>query len=179
MIKILSAALRLSAAMPPDAASAQDNAVKVLSRMMVGSGLPVAAPGRGLSLCWVTFEPKASIPGEVHPGRQVVYTVSGRLSLQGTGCVAVFRRAQRRDPAKRPFPRIAPYCFANAAGSPAGCMPGRRPHTPRSASRPPRPPAPVECSSRTIRAPAYLMCQDAQAFRLLRGCTRTVVGSHR
>jgi hypothetical protein len=94
MIRIVSAVLCLSAALLPSAATAQDNAVKGVSRVMLGSGLPAAAPGQELSLRRVTVQPKASVPGEVHSGMQVVYIVSGRLSLQVMGGVAVVRRAR-------------------------------------------------------------------------------------
>lgn len=76
------------------ASRAQGGAVPGVSRDMLGAGSPAAAAGQELSLRRVTFAPKASIPGEVHSGMQVVYIVSGRLGLQVLGGSAVVRRAQ-------------------------------------------------------------------------------------
>ncbi len=77
-----------------DAALAQDNAVEGVSRVILGAGLPAAAPGQELSIRRVTFAPKASIPGEVHPGMQVIYVVSGHLDMQILGGAAFVRRVQ-------------------------------------------------------------------------------------
>jgi hypothetical protein len=76
------------------AALAQDNAVEGVSRVILGAGLPAAAPGQELSIRRVTFAPKASIPGEVHPGMQVIYVVSGHVDMQILGGSAFIRRVQ-------------------------------------------------------------------------------------
>jgi hypothetical protein len=75
-------------------ALAQDDAVPAVSRIILGAGLPAAAPGQELSIRRVPFAPKASIPGEVHPGMQVVYIVSGHLDMQILGGSAFIRRVQ-------------------------------------------------------------------------------------
>lgn len=93
MIKIfaiMSAALVMGAC----EVRAQDGAVSGVSRIVLGAALPAAAPGQELSLRRVTFAPRASIPGEVHPGMQVIYVVSGHLQLQVLGGVALVRRVQ-------------------------------------------------------------------------------------
>ncbi len=77
----------------PMASQAQDNTVTGVSRVILGSGLPVAASGQELSFRRVTFAPKASIPGEVHSGMQVIYVLSGRLDFQVLGGAAIVRRA--------------------------------------------------------------------------------------
>jgi hypothetical protein len=74
-------------------AFAQDAGVKGVSRTVLGSGQPVAAPGLELSLRRVVFAPGATIPGEVHSGMQVIYVLSGHLSLQVLGGSAVVRKA--------------------------------------------------------------------------------------
>ncbi|MBB3349712.1 hypothetical protein [Sphingomonas sp. BK069] len=74
-------------------ASAQDAGVKGVTRTVLGSGQPVAAPGLELSLRRVVFAPGATISGEVHSGMQVIYVLSGRLSLQVLGGSAMVRRA--------------------------------------------------------------------------------------
>jgi hypothetical protein len=76
------------------AALAEDAAVPAVSRIILGAGLPAAAPGQELSIRRVTFAPKASIPGEVHPGMQVIYVVSGHLDMQILGGSAFIRRVQ-------------------------------------------------------------------------------------
>jgi hypothetical protein len=75
-------------------ALAQDKPVPPVSRVILGSGLPAAAPGQELSLRRVTFGPKANIPGEVHPGMQVIYVVSGHLDIQVLGGAMFVRRVQ-------------------------------------------------------------------------------------
>ncbi|TXC68017.1 cupin domain-containing protein [Sphingomonas ginsenosidivorax] len=74
-------------------ASAQDAGVKGVTRTILGSGQPVAASGLELSLRRVVFAPGAKIPGEVHSGMQVIYVLSGRLSLRVLGGSAVVRKA--------------------------------------------------------------------------------------
>jgi hypothetical protein len=75
-------------------ALAEDAPVPPVSRVILGSGLPAAAPGQELSLRRVTFAPKASIPGEVHPGMQVISVVSGHLDIQVLGGAMFVRRVQ-------------------------------------------------------------------------------------
>ena len=72
---------------------AQNAAVPGVTRDVLGSGLPAAAPGQELGLRRVTFAPGASIPGEVHSGAQVLLVVSGTLGLQVMGGEVVVRRA--------------------------------------------------------------------------------------
>lgn len=64
-----------------------------VSRVVLGSGIPDAAPGHELSIRRVTFAPGAHIPGEIHPGMQIVYVVSGTLGLTVKGGQAEVRRA--------------------------------------------------------------------------------------
>ncbi len=66
---------------------------KGVSRVVLGQGLPAAAPGEELSLRRVTFQPGARIPGEIHSGMQVVYVVSGTLGLVVKGGEGQVRRA--------------------------------------------------------------------------------------
>ncbi len=80
----------LCAAIP---ARAQDAGVPGVTRDVLGSGLPAAAPGQELGLRRVAFAPGASIPGEVHSGAQVILVVSGTLGLQVMGGEVVIRRA--------------------------------------------------------------------------------------
>lgn len=75
------------------AARAQDAGNPGVTRDVLGSGLPAAAPGQELGLRRVTFAPGASIPGEVHSGAQVILVVSGTLGLQVMGGEVVIRRA--------------------------------------------------------------------------------------
>jgi hypothetical protein len=75
-------------------ALAQNAAIPGVSRVILGSGLPAAAPGQELSFRRVTFAPKANIPGEVHPGMQVIYVVSGHLDIQVLGGAMFVRRVQ-------------------------------------------------------------------------------------
>jgi hypothetical protein len=42
----------------------------------------------------VTFAPGVAIPGEIHPGMQIVYIVSGTLNLKVLGGEARVQRAQ-------------------------------------------------------------------------------------
>ncbi len=51
----------------------------------LNQGLPSAATGWELSVRRVTFQPGARIPGEIHPGMQVVYVASGTLTLKVLG----------------------------------------------------------------------------------------------
>jgi len=74
-------------------ARAQDAGSPGVTRDVLGSGLPAAAPGQELGLRRVTFAPGASIPGEVHSGAQVILVVSGTLGLQVMGGEVVVRRA--------------------------------------------------------------------------------------
>lgn len=67
---------------------------KGVSRVALNQGLPSAAPGWELSVRRVTFEPGARIPGEIHPGMQVVYIVSGTLNLKVLGGEAKVTRAK-------------------------------------------------------------------------------------
>ncbi|TLU70480.1 hypothetical protein [Lichenicoccus roseus] len=92
--KLLIVALAAPALFATVTTRAQDNAVHGVARVVLGAALPAAAPGQELSLRRVTFAPKASIPGEVHPGMQVVSVVSGHLGLQVLGGVALVRRVQ-------------------------------------------------------------------------------------
>jgi hypothetical protein len=88
---LLVTALTLTALTSP--ATAQDTGVKGVSRTVLGSGQPVAASGLELSLRRVVFAPGAKIPGEVHSGMQVIYVLSGHLSLQVLGGSATVRKA--------------------------------------------------------------------------------------
>jgi hypothetical protein len=101
----------------PFASHAQDNTVTGVSRVVLGSGLPVAASGQELSFRRVTFAPKANIPGEVHSGMQVIYVLSGRLDFQVLGGVAIVRRAQ-------PDGTIGPPIEVHAGPSPVVLGPG-------------------------------------------------------
>jgi hypothetical protein len=65
-----------------------------VSRVMLGAGSPAAAPGQELSLRRVTFAPNARVPAEIHPGMQVIYVVSGHLTLRILGGTAIVRRVQ-------------------------------------------------------------------------------------
>jgi hypothetical protein len=94
MTKIFAFLVAGSILLATSGVQAQDNAVSGVSRVILGAGLPAAAPGQELSLRRVTFAPKASIPGEVHSGMQVVYVVSGHLDLQVLGGAAFIRRSQ-------------------------------------------------------------------------------------
>jgi len=76
------------------AALAEDKPIPPVSRVILGSGLPAAAQGQELSMRRVTFGPKASIPGEVHPGMQVIYVVSGHVDIQVLGGAMFVRRVQ-------------------------------------------------------------------------------------
>ena len=93
MMKITTFAGALALLALGSPALAQDAGVKGVSRTVLGSGQPVAAPGLELSLRRVVFAPGATIPGEVHSGMQVIYVLSGHLSLQVLGGSAVVRRA--------------------------------------------------------------------------------------
>ncbi len=64
------------------------------SRTILAQGLPAATPGWELSLRRVTFAPGVAIPGEIHPGMQIVYIVSGTLNLKVLGGEARVQRAQ-------------------------------------------------------------------------------------
>ena len=63
------------------------------SRAILSQGLPTGAPGWELSLRRVTFAPGVTIPGEIHPGMQIVYIVSGTLNLKVLGGEAKVTRA--------------------------------------------------------------------------------------
>jgi hypothetical protein len=99
------------------AASAQDTGVKGVSRTVLGSGQPVAAPGLELSFRRVVFAPGAKIPGEVHSGMQVIYVLSGKLSLQVLGGSAVVRKAM-------PDGSMGPAMEVKAGPNPVTLSPG-------------------------------------------------------
>ncbi len=65
-----------------------------VSRVVLNQGLPSATPGWELSVRRVTFKSGARIPGEIHPGMQVVYIVSGTLNLKVLGGEAKVTRAK-------------------------------------------------------------------------------------
>lgn len=67
---------------------------KGVSRVVLNQGLPSATPGWELSVRRVTFQPGARIPGEIHPGMQVLYIVSGTLNLKVLGGEAKVTRAK-------------------------------------------------------------------------------------
>lgn len=50
-----------------------------VTREVIGSGLPVGAPGQELVLLRFTFAPGAVIPPHIHPGMQTAYVLSGTL----------------------------------------------------------------------------------------------------
>lgn len=78
---------------PAPARSAEAGPPARPSRVVLASGSPAAAPGWELSVRRVTFAPGVAIPGEIHPGMQVVYVVSGELTLRVLGGQAQARRA--------------------------------------------------------------------------------------
>ncbi|MEC3947889.1 cupin domain-containing protein [Sphingobium sp. HWE2-09] len=117
MTKALMLAGVLSLSVLAFPAAAQDTGVKGVTRTVLGSGQPVAASGLELSLRRVVFAPGAKIPGEVHSGMQVIYVLSGHLSLQVLGGSAVVRKAL-------PDGSMAPAIEVKAGPDPVTLGPG-------------------------------------------------------
>ena len=83
------AAAGLSAAQAQDAAA---NKAARPTRTVLGTASPKHTPGWELSVRRVTFAPGVAIPGEIHPGPQIVTIISGELTLRVLGGEAQARR---------------------------------------------------------------------------------------
>lgn len=95
---IVSAAIAASASEQSDPTVAQQPQAGERpkpSRTILAQGLPATTPGWELSLRRVTFAPGVAIPGEIHPGMQIIYIMSGTLNLKVLGGEARVQRAQQ------------------------------------------------------------------------------------